>query len=179
MPTDRAVDMERKEGNRELNPKFLHNLANVFWGLSKASAQNECKLEDADFDEVREYFNVKPFAFVECKKQGGKTSIDDKVLKAYLDRYGHFLLEELKILQPNIIVCTNQHIYDFILKQYPNEELITFGKNHNSVRYHAKSGTVILCSYHPSAIISYEQFYGGVMDHYRAFLRSGYGTELK
>lgn len=178
MPTDNEEARTRKEDNRELTSQFLHNLANVFWGLNKANAENECSLEDASFQEVKEYFNTKPFAFIECKKQGGGVSIEDNVLKEYLHKYGHLLIRELNILQPNMIVCTSQHIYGYILQQYPEEELITFGKKHNSIRYHAKSKTLIFCSFHPSARISYENFYEGVMDHYRTFLNSEYASDL-
>ena len=33
------------------------------------------------------------------------------------------LKREIEILNPNIIVCTNEEIYDFVLNLYPKNEL--------------------------------------------------------
>jgi hypothetical protein len=50
---------------------------------------------------------------VECKKQGGETSISDDMLKQYLNNedYAPLLKEEIQVLNPNVIVCTNKNIY--------------------------------------------------------------------
>ena len=42
-----------------------------------------------------------------------------------------------------------------------------------------KTTTVILCSYHPSAIYSEENNYEGVMYHYREFVKSKFFDYLK
>jgi hypothetical protein len=57
---------------------------------------------------------------VECKKQGGETSISDDKLKQYLNNedYAPLLKEEIKVLNPNVIVCTNKNIYKFIIDMY-------------------------------------------------------------
>ena len=179
LATDNEKAKSKKEGNRSLRPKFVHNLANLLWGLYNATAVNDCWLGESTHEKVQKTFNTMPFAFVESKKQGGKASIDSTTLRTYLDRYGHLLKREIEILNPNIIVCTNEDIYDFVLNLYPKNELIGFGKGHNSIRYHLKSSTIILCSYHPSAIMSAENFYEGVMFHYRAFLHSNYAKTLE
>ena len=171
----------RKSANRELKSRFLRNIANVFWGLYNIDTPDDCEYCKAleSFEDVKHSFNTAPFAFVECKKQGGKTSISNKILKNYLDRYKTFLRKELDILSPNIIVCTNNLIYDFVIDYY-NEKYVDSplsalpDKKHNSIRIHPKSQTLILNSFHPSAHISYEKFYMGVMEHYRAFLQSEY-----
>lgn len=78
------------------------------------------------------------------------------------------LREEIELLDPNIIVCTNPHIYNFVQNMYGNEfERI---EGHNSIRVDLKHKKVILCSYHPSAWNV--NVYEGVMDHFRAYLQS-------
>lgn len=160
--------------NRELKSKFIHNIANIFWGLYNADREHLCTCAEMQdlFDEIKECFNTKPFAFVESKKQGGTTDISDSTLTRYLQRYGSFLIREIEILQPNMIVCTSSVIYGFICNLFPKDELVKIDNVHNSVRFHKKSGTLVFCSYHPSARKSYEEIYEGVMDHYRAFLKS-------
>lgn len=171
--TDNADSLKRKENNRLLKPKFIHNLANLFWGLSKSDNSHCYSYEECakHLDSVRQNFNTQPFALVECKKQGGNTSISNNDLLHHIRMYWDFLKEEIRILNPNIIVCTNEVIYEFVVKMYDSQEL-TIIPRHNSIRIHPKSHTIILCSFHPSARMSYKKFYNGVMDHYSAYLNS-------
>jgi len=163
-------DRQNKENNRALKSRFLHNIANIFWGLWNATPSNLCTSEQlrTSFEQVKECFNTHPFAYVECKKQGGGTSISDQTLLQYLNKYGDLLREEIELLDPNIIVCTNPLIYNFVQKVYGNEfERI---EGHNSIRVDLKHKKIILCSFHPSAWNV--NVYEGVMDHFRAYLQS-------
>lgn len=159
-----------KENNRVLKSRFLHNIADMFWGLWNATPNNLCTSEQlrTSFEQVKECFNRHPFAYVECKKQGGSTSISDLTLLQYLNKYGDLLREEIELLAPNIIVCTNPHIYNSVQNMYGNEfEQI---KDHNSIRIDLRNKKIILCSFHPSAWNV--NVYEGVMDHFRAYLLS-------
>ena len=174
---DKLKDKETKEKNRNLDNKFFKNLAYLFWGLSKATADddnawwyNEVTMH---IEEVKAFFNSQPFALVECKKQPGGGELKDAILKQHLSEYGDLLKREIDVLNPNIIVCTSQHIYDFVLKKYPQDEL-EYIKGHNSIRFHPQSGTIVLCSYHPSAWNV--DVYEGVMCHFRAFLKEHHLT---
>ena len=181
---DNEKGLTRKRNNRELKPRFLRNIANVYWGLYTINSPNDCDYSKAheSFEDVKRCFNTMPFAFVESKKQGGGPEIKDAMLKAYLERYKILLRKELDILSPNIIVCTSPFIYGFVIdhyqEKYPDCPLCTL-EGHNSIRIHPESQTLIFCSYHPSARISPAQFYDGVMDHYRAFLQSEYVHHFK
>ena len=181
---DNEKELTRKSNNRELKSRFLRNIANVFWGLYTIDNPNDCDYSKAfeSIEDIKRCFNTEPFAFVESKKQGGGSAIKDATLKSYLERYKTFLRKELDILSPNIIVCTNWLIYGFLMdyynEKYPDYPLCTL-KGHNSIRIHSKSQTLIFCSFHPSARISFSKFYGGVMDHYRAFLQSEYFYQFK
>ena len=158
---------------RNLKPRFFRNIAYLLWGLSKADHDNPWWYDEVTkhFDEVKEFFNTQPFAIVECKKQPGGGMLKDEDLKQHLCDFRDLLQKEIEILSPTMIVCTNQHIYDFVIKLYPHDELLCIGKEHNSIRFHAPTGTLIFCSYHPSSLTkSPNDIYEGVMDHYRAFL---------
>lgn len=165
---EKPQNRKNKENNRELKSRFMHNLADILYGLThNAPSQDEIR---QSYEQVKKCFNTTPFAFVECKKQGGTTSIADNVLLKYLNTYGDLLREEIEILDPNMIVCTNSHIYGFVQKIYDGE--LSTMKGHNSIRINTKRNKLIFCSYHPSAWNV--NVYEGVMAHYRAFLQSEY-----
>lgn len=186
MQEDSEDKRKLKSKNRNLEIKFLCRIANLHWGLSKVNRDEEeqwwlpeIKMH---FDKQKEFFNTQPFAFVECKKQPGSTKLATKVLGHHLHTYGHLLKKEIEILKPNIIVCTNSEIYATVRGMFPTDEIHEF-EGHKSLCVHfnkkVKTTTVILCSYHPSAIDSEETNYEGVMYHYREFVKSKYFDYLK
>lgn len=176
-PNDKDSAKKQKDSNRNLEPTFMKNMAYLLWGLSKCNKECDWWYDEVSkhLDEVKDFFNTQPFALVECKKQPGDGSLDDGVLKKHLDKYGDLLDNEIKILKPNIIVCTSQYIYDFVVRTYPqNDELVKL-ENHDSLRIHPQTKTLIFCSYHPSTFGKAKDFvYEGVMYHYREFLKSKY-----
>lgn len=181
--TDKDSATKQKHKNRELGNKFFKHLAFIFWGLSKANLQNEWEYDEVvkHEDEVKEFFNTQPFALVECKKLPGEGSLEDTILIHHLNKYGDLLIREIELLKPNMIVCTSPHIYNFIINAYqklhPQDGLKRIDeKEHNSIRFHPKTNTIIFCSYHPSSFGKYggKTNYDGVMNHYRAFLKSIY-----
>ena len=172
----------QKDEAWELKDKTFHYIANILWGLTHITPDNHCFPTElnAKYYEIRYCFQHVPFAYIECKKQGGGPQLDGKNLKPYLIDYKDLLYKELDILMPNIFVCTNDKIYEFVQEyitkyKYPNTELTrVHPEKHNSIRLHLPSKTIILLGYHPTARESPETIYEGVMDHYRAFVQSEY-----
>ena len=176
MPSDSEETAKKKTSVRAtlqgpMGKFFIKNLAYIFLGLNKVNKDAAWLLDEvkANFEEVREFFLSQPWAIVECKKVPGDGNLADKVLCHHVNNYGKLLEEEIKILNPNMIVCTHKIIYSSVLKMYPANEL-TIVEGHNSVRYHSKSDTLIFCSYHPSAWNV--NVYEGVLNHYRALLKT-------
>lgn len=165
---DNNVALQNKTANRNLKPKVIRLLAYILWGLSNTSP--ECRWEydevSQHFDEVKEFFNTQPFAIVECKKQPGLAWCTNKLLKYHLQTYGDLLAREIEILNPNIIVCSSPLIYKFVLNMYHKDEL----EGEKSLYCHSKSGTIIICSYHPASRKRPHEIYDSVMTHYRNFL---------
>lgn len=168
--SDRPQDLENKSKNRTLTNSFIKCLAYLLWGIIKADNENDWWYEEVEMhhDEVVELFNTLPFAFVECKKMPGGGSLDSAVLKQHLRNYGTFLKQEIEILNPNIIVCTSQQSYDFVLKMYPND-LVGLDGN-MKFRYHPGKHLLIILSLHPSARRSNKGIYDDFMYHYRLFI---------
>ena len=171
-PNDTTESHQRiKEANRNLAPRFIRNIAYLLWGLSKADNDNPWWYDEVTkhLDEVKEFFNIQPFAIVECKKQPGGGNLSPKELKRHLRDFGDLIKREIEILSPTMIICASYYIYGFILDGYPQDELMSI-EGHKEIRYHKPSGTLIFCSYHPSDRKSPSDIYDGVMYHYRAFL---------
>ena len=184
--------LSMKEDMQQLTNKTYRHIANIFWGLLHATPQNICPsdLLNEKFDEIKTCFNTIPFAYIECKKQGGGPRLDDKVLELYLNDYRDLLYEEFDILKPNVFVCTGWPIYEFvkeyIMQKYGNdsENILTEvpslndkRKSEQNILLHRPSKTIILLGFHPGAIrYKYDMgtIYGGIMNHYHAFLQSEY-----
>lgn len=176
LDTDTQENRDKKKRNRELGTGFLKNIANIFYGLSNATTENNCDFNQLSYDDVALCFNTRPFGILETKKQGGDHSIDDNVLREYMVKYSDFLKEEIKILSANIYVCASPVIFDFFTKEGRDSgEYITFEEAHSGMCYNPKGKILYLTSYHPSYFkISYADFYNRVMNDFRYFLRSEY-----
>lgn len=177
---DDVSKLENKRRNRNLESSFIKHIAYILWGVCKAEKEGDWPYEEVVKyeDEVKAFFNTQPFALVECKKQPGGGFLEDSFLKQHLWDYGSFLWREIhNILRPNVIICTGQPIYDFVLKRFPKGELKTID-GHNSIRYHKPSGTIILFTYHPGVFGANadKSSYLSAMDHFWAFLKSDYST---
>ena len=184
LPEDKEHNKKQKDKNRNLHSRFIQNIANLFYGIYHSRVGNVVSFDSLNHEEVKSTFLTKPFAFVECKKQGGTTSISDPKLKYYLNHkdYKPLLEEEIRLLNPNVIVCTNKHIYSFVINLFGGDEAFLKIPGKNSIRVRPEkegvSKLIILCSYHPSAFKSYVTIFEGVMDHYRTFLHSDIAFDL-
>lgn len=176
---DDATSWMKDKDVRDLLPtktNFFPKLAFAFWALWNSNKGNAEIFRNPsyefNFNEIKGLWNSAPFALIEAKKQGGDPKIDDKVLENYINLYSKFLSKEIDILNPNIIVCCGQKIYNFVINNYfTASELISLA-GHNSIRIQPEKKIIILCSYHPSKIMTKENFYSGIMNHYLAYLNS-------
>ena len=183
---DTPKKKRQKTRNWNVSSRFLKNIAQTIWGITNSKPEPDELMPNTGiythFKDIQKSFRDEPFALIECKKQGGKASIDDNTLSDYLETYKDLLYREFDILKPHIFVCTNERIYEFVQKYLTKDgtqitqvpSLENSEKYEASVTLHCPSKSVILCSYHPSARMSYEEFYDGVVKHYHAFVKSDY-----
>ena len=73
---------EQGRKNRELEVPFLKNLAKLLYGLLEMSPENvnapfNNQYVDKRMDEVIDYWNTKPFAFIESKKLAGIKTVKE------------------------------------------------------------------------------------------------------
>jgi len=110
-----------------------------------------------------------PIAYVNCKKESGKTSISNKKLIEHINLYQTFIIKEINILNPDIIVCGGGSgvIKDFLIKNVYKESL----KINNWFYYNLEQDKLIIDSFHPSYFgLSQEEIYNRMMENYCDFL---------
>lgn len=150
--------------NRNASSIFLKRLALLLYGIT----YNIIDYGSVDEKATVKCFNEVPFAFVEAKKQSGETFVSDKIMNAYINKYKDFLLKEIAILEPNIIVCCGGPQYHFALNTlYNKENLECIDQN---VYFDKIKNVLLIYSSHPSRPGSHADFYAGVMYHYGKFL---------
>lgn len=159
--------------------QLFHIIANTFYALSHIDCEdyNQVWFGELDNTKVIDYFNRYPFAFIECKKEPGGSRLNDTILRHYLTQQPHslFLSKELKILNPNIIVCCGGPIFDFCINLYGKDNLSHYGHNGN-LRYNKSTNTVILYSEHPAKPQTNRQkFHDVTMDPFREFIKTDDG----
>ena len=156
----------KAEGNRAASPMFLKRLALLLYGFT----YNVTDYWSIDETEAVKCFNEVPFAFVEAKKQSGKPSVSDAEMDMYIERYKDFLLEEIAILEPNIIVCCGDPQYKFVLNTlYREDDLECIDPK---AYYNKNKNVLVICSPHPSKrFCSHADFYADVMSLYGKFLK--------
>lgn len=176
-------DTTRCKENRELKYPITKYLAYFLWSLSKIDANNDWWFEEVEkhIEEVKLFVCTQPFAVMEAKKTPGGGETDPKTLKYHLHiptlkepwGYGDLIQQEVKMINPNIIVCAGSENYDFMINQsYLSAGLVKIGSEQN-LRYHPQTGTLIVYSVHPSARICIKNKYDYVFEIARSFLKSG------
>lgn len=158
------TDGKRGKMNRKLNggevtkTGFLPNIARILYGLVVETKG----FDQLDMEKVVEVWNTVPFAFVEAKKLAGYSTVDKPQIEQALERDGKFLLREIEILNPNIIVCCDAEDtqFDFITSEfekiekgepieykYPEKPHFICG-----LRYYPTLNKVVIKSFHPTRI---------------------------
>lgn len=180
-------------GGKVGRTQFLPTIARVLYGLhfsSKNHFVSFAEVSGEEMNNVREvWLSTKyPIALVETKKIAGISKVAAEEVKKALERDEEYLREELRILNPNVYVCTHGSIFkfvqDYLKAEYKDPEGKCFIRIPNaqkkngyeeSIVLHEPSKSVILLGYHPSYyFLSPEGRYMSYMDHYRAFVQSEY-----
>lgn len=165
---------------QQLKRGLFHNIANLFYGLSNASTEDYAQFwsGELDFEKVRAYFNHYPFAYIECKKVPGGPNIKDPELEKYLQRDKQFIIRELEILNPNIIVCCSGKIFGLVIDIFGEINLRQYGVNGN-LRYSAQRNIVIIYCEHPAKrFMNARKWYDLTMDLFRNFLKTEDGANF-
>jgi hypothetical protein len=97
-PSDEADWDLAKFFNKELKYNFARRISEWAWGIIK----NFPPLEKASSEDLHNA--LKSTAIVNLKKSGGGTSTDIEVLKRHVKMNKEFLLKQIDLIRPNIII---------------------------------------------------------------------------
>lgn len=125
------------------------------------------------WDELSTHYATAPIARVNCKKQIGVSTIQDTDLGSHMERYAHFLREQIALYDADIILCCGGHgiIKDFV-KQHYLPDLQCFSSD-GWVYYSPTTRKVVIDSYHPTFAKSFKSiqlYYELMMSDVRAFI---------
>lgn len=152
-------------GGRVGKTGFMPNLARIFFGLLKTEKDVRygfSEVLDSHMDAVRQAWNSEPFAFVEAKKLAGFSSVDSKDVLSAMEHDKELLIEEIKILQPNVIVCcdADDSQFTFVTQKYlEGKAPIKIEYSYPAPRikpcclwYYPSEKIAVIKSYHPSRL---------------------------
>ena len=168
-------------------------MAFLIWGLSKLTTNTVDDWPEGEViaahkkGDVKDLFNTIPFALVECKKLPGGPKLYDNILLGHLDEYGDFLTQEIETLNPNIIVCSGNRIFEFVVKYFSQSNEIEklpniYGGEYEidgkkvpnfttCLWYDQEKNIVVINSFHPSDRVENWMYFEKVMSPFRAFIR--------
>lgn len=158
--------------------RFHQNVMAHVWGLTHYMPdKGRCpKWSDEDFpwswDDAREFYETNPIVRINMKKVPGKSSIDDKTLIGYMynEKYRPILIKQIKLFNPDIIVCYSGAIFDFVINP-ANGIIKDVNKTSGWAYYSPIHKKIIINSYHPSYFgIKEETFYTDMMNSYEKIL---------
>ena len=123
--SDVLNDLETPDG---FGVKYINGLAVICNGILNDDFANPNTCWD----------NLRKCAYINLNKRGGFSKCDPSVLAEYVERYKDLIAEQIRSIQPKIIVCCGKLVFDLLPKD--------FGFPENPKK---------ICAYHPSCRISY------------------------
>lgn len=149
------LNNEDGEKNRNLRTKIMRRLARLLYGL----AVENVGFNLLDNHKVKHTWETTPFAYIEAKKIAGGTNVTKEEMEDALTRDIDLLMEEIRILDPNIIVCFDGEDtqFDYITTEFEKKEkgyLLEYKypkKPHFicGLRYYPTLNKVVIKSNHP------------------------------
>ena len=173
------------EQNQNLATPFMRRIAYMLWGLHHIDGQTDWWFPEVEThfeSDIRPFFHKTPFAFIEAKKQPGRSSISDDALNEHLLRYKEDLHCEINLLNPTIIVCCGGPLNDFVVNLPEHKDTVTLlnpqnGRPSDNIHYIPSHHRLIIYAGHPSARCSYQDHYEGCFYWLREFLKQNPDAE--
>jgi hypothetical protein len=173
-------DIRERNGHidgRNITASFYKTIAHWLYGLLNIDKEKIIipKFETLTNEEITDFFDKTSFAYVNCKKEAGTSSISHNELVKHIELYKDFIKEEIEILNPDIIICGSytdsygNEILDFVKDNVlPDIERIENGKG---AYYSKEKSKVVFNALHPSSRVTLKEKYDYVMNDYEDFLK--------
>ena len=95
------LNNEEGKKNRNLRTKIMRRLARLLYDLTIEQV-GFCQLDN---HKIKQTWDIMPFAYIEAKKIAGGSNVTPEAMKEALTRDIDLLMKEIRILDPNVIVC--------------------------------------------------------------------------
>ena len=174
-PWDIRAETGRKNSSGKENviisASFYKNLMRWAYGLlivneGKAIPSFEAVNQQ---DVYQPFYDEKPIARINCKKQLGGSSISPQKLKSYLNRYQDLLLEQIRFYDADILLCCggSDLIKDFIQENYLPDLVYV----NDWMYYSISTNKLVVNSWHPCyRNDTHQNMYEEMMANYGDFL---------
>lgn len=168
------------EDNRLTSVIFLRRMAWSLYGLSKSTPSAVVPFDDVygHDTEVLQCVDELPFAWINCKKEGGGAACSNAALIDAMNEYKDYLVKQIRNVDADIIICcghkeglknsTGNLILDFLKNNMFNLEYA--GNDYQDLWYDKVTNKLAIDSWHPSARVSHEAFYHYIVETYQRFI---------
>lgn len=158
---------------------FYRNEANILYGLLNTTKDNLIGFHEFSHLDALRFSDDVVFARINCKKEGGKETIDNNELKSAIDLYYEDLKKQVCVLEADIFVCCGHQqekniILDTLYKIYPNEfKYVSLGIGKGTgLHYNERGNKLAIDAYHLSYLTGGEELrYYEVVGAYYEFLK--------
>lgn len=169
----RSLDLTHKtDGSLSFGNRFNNNLLRITAGLSTLTKNGYPSFEDVnDVEYVNQIWQDTAVARINVKKHSGGSSCSNPTLLKSIDKYQDLILKQIKLLDPNIIVCCGGSgiIKDFVIEKFLKEEPKSLKSVTNNWIYYSSSKDVwVIDSYHmnPRTNSTDQDLYENIMKYF-------------
>lgn len=150
---------------KHLNGSFYRKLKRWVYGILKSNTEYDIPIFEyvqKNPDELAMFYEQAPWVRINCKIKSGGNSVSDSELSSYITRDAKFLSRQIRIYQPNVIICCghrkgeNVIIDQLVRKMYP--DLCMVENTGEWVYYSKESNILVIDTYHPAATINGDEW---------------------
>lgn len=155
------------DGTLSFGCRFVNNMLRLTAGLASISKGGYINFDEINnIDYLDEIWEKTAVARINVKKHLGGSSISNKELSSAMENYSDYIIEQIRLLNANIIVCCggSSIIKNFVVNNiYYDAEKIN-----NWIYYSPIYNTWIIDSYHlnPRSATTDEAFYTDMMSNF-------------
>lgn len=165
------------EDHRLSSERFLRRMAWSLYGLSKSTPSVVVPFDDVygHDAEVLQCVDELPFAWINCKKEGGGAACYTPALIDAMNEYKDYLVKQIRNVDADIIICCGYSesagcpILDFLKDNVYDLEYA--GEKYENIWYDTTANKLAIASWHPSAPrYSNVEFYHFIVETYQRFI---------
>lgn len=157
----------------DTSSRTYRNMSYWLYGILNTIETGEIPKYTFSVSESTQLFDNTPIAYVNCKKEAGGSSVSYQTLTNYIERDKKYIIKEIEILDPDIIICgawtenSGNPIFNLVEK-----EIYKGIKKINEWMYYCEAtNKLVINSYHPTTRASDgKSMYNNMMNALKEFL---------